>query len=83
MKFLYYETIFFICENKRIKEDKKTSHIMICVMIIIEKSYRKKDLFYINVKLFINVKFSVKLSFSQYFPFFKKRIARSREFITY
>ena len=35
MKFLYYETIFFICENKRIKKNKKTSHIIECVMIFI------------------------------------------------
>ena len=34
MKFLYHETIFLICENKRIK-DRKTSYIIKCVMIFI------------------------------------------------
>ena len=35
MKFLYYETIFFICGNKRINENRKTSHIIECVMIFV------------------------------------------------
>ena len=34
MKFLYHETIFFICENKRIK-DRKISYIIKCVIIFI------------------------------------------------
>ena len=34
MRFLYHETIFFICENKRIK-DKKTSYVIECVMILV------------------------------------------------
>ena len=76
MRFLYHETIFLIYENKRIKENKKTSYVIKCVMIF-EKNYRKKDLLYINVKLF------VKLSFFQHFLLFKKRIARFREFIIY
>ena len=42
MKFLYHETIFFIYENKRIKEDKKISYIIICVMMIIEKKLSKE-----------------------------------------
>ena len=63
MKFLSHETTFLIYENKKIKEDRKTSHVIKCVMII-KKSYRKKNLFYINVKL------SVKLSFSQHFDYF-------------
>ena len=54
MKFLYHETTFFICGNK------KTSHVIKCVMIF-EKSYRKKDLLYINIKL------SIKLNFFQHF----------------
>ena len=60
MKFLYHETTFFICGNKKTKENKKTSHVIKCVMIF-EKSYRKKDLLYINVKL------SIKLNFFQHF----------------
>ena len=35
MKFLYHEMIFFICENKKTKENKKTSYIIECVMIFI------------------------------------------------
>ena len=35
MRFLYHETIFFICENKRTKENKKTSYIIECVMIFV------------------------------------------------
>ena len=35
MKFLYYEIIFLICENKRIKENRKTSYVIECVMILL------------------------------------------------
>ena len=76
IRFLSHETTFLICENKKTKEDRKTSYVIECVMII-EKSYRKKNLFYINVKLFI------KLNFFQHFSFFKKRTARFHEFIIY
>ena len=51
-------------KQKRTKEDRKTSYVIECVMMIIEKSYRKKNLFCINVKL------SAKLSFSQHFRFY-------------
>ena len=34
MKFLYHETIFLICENKKIK-DKKTSHVIKYVMVLL------------------------------------------------
>ena len=40
MKFLYYETSFFICGNKRTK-DKKTSHVIECVMIFVFFILRK------------------------------------------
>ena len=40
MGFLYHGTVFFICENKRIK-DRKTSHIIECVMIFIFFMLRK------------------------------------------
>ena len=41
MKFLYHETIFLIYENKRTKKNKKTSHIIECVMILIFSMLRK------------------------------------------
>ena len=34
MRFLYHETAFLICENKRTK-DRKTNHVIKCVMMII------------------------------------------------
>ena len=40
MRFLYHETIFFICENKKIK-DKKTSHVIKCVIILLFFMLRK------------------------------------------
>ena len=46
MKFLYHEMIFFICENKRTKENRKTSHIIKCVMIFV--FFMLKKLRYIN-----------------------------------
>ena len=33
MRFLYHEMTFLICENKKTKENKKTNHIIECVMI--------------------------------------------------
>ena len=35
MRFLYHEMIFLICENKRIKENKKTSYVIEYVMIFL------------------------------------------------
>ena len=35
IKFLYHEMTFLICENKKIKENRKTSHVIKCVMIFI------------------------------------------------
>ena len=35
MKFLYHETIFLICGNKRIKKNKKISHIIEYMMILL------------------------------------------------
>ena len=40
MEFLYYEMVFFICGNKRIK-DKKTSYVIKCVMILVFSMLRK------------------------------------------
>ena len=40
MKFLYHETIFLICGNKKIK-DKKTSYVIECVMIFLFFILRK------------------------------------------
>ena len=34
MKFLYHETIFLICENKKTK-DKKTNYVIECIIIIV------------------------------------------------
>ena len=41
MRFLYHETIFFIYENKKTKENKKISHIIKCVMILLFFMLRK------------------------------------------
>ena len=41
MRFLYHETIFLICENKKIKENRKTSHVIECVMIFVFFILRK------------------------------------------
>ena len=41
MKIIYHEIIFLICGNKRIKENKKTSHIIECVMIFVFFMLRK------------------------------------------
>ena len=41
MRFLYHEMIFLICENKKIKENKKTSHVIECVMILLFSILRK------------------------------------------
>ena len=35
MRSLYYKIIFLICENKRTKENKKTNHVIECVMIFL------------------------------------------------
>ena len=54
MRFLYHETTFFICEYKRIKEDKKISYIIMCVMIIIKENYRKKICFISMLSFLLN-----------------------------
>ena len=41
MRFLYHETIFLICGNKKIKENRKTSHVIECVMIFVFFILRK------------------------------------------
>ena len=35
MRFLYHEMIFLICENKKTKENRKTSYVIKCVMILL------------------------------------------------
>ena len=41
MRFLYHGMVFLICENKRTKENRKTSHIIECVMILLFSMLRK------------------------------------------
>ena len=40
MRFLYHKTIFLICGNKKTK-NRKTSHIIECVMILVFFMLRK------------------------------------------
>ena len=46
MRFLYHEMTFLIYENKRTKENKKTSYVIKCVMIFIFFILRK--LYYVE-----------------------------------
>ena len=41
MGFLYHEMVFLICGNKRIKENRKTSHVIECMMILVFFMLRK------------------------------------------